>query len=200
MRRLHPIGRHEVPADHGTIRQPDGRLDVWTVHALPEQRHVVRVAEGDGTLWHLTLDHAARPERLQARWQDGGRSVEATLTFFDDEVLIWRRGAEPGSQAMAIPTGARLLWPPIAGRDWCLAGIAVDNPEEMAAVIVQRRPLADGALDVCPVTVSARREGDVLTLAMAGRPEARMTLDPAGRLRAWQEGDILFERVAGAGP
>lgn len=196
MRRLHPVGRHEVPVDQGAIRLPDGELETWTVHALPEGRHVVRV-EASGALWHLALGADALPERLQARWREGARDVEATVTFFDDEALIWRRGAEPASEVVALPSGCRLLWPPVAGRDWCLAGIAAGGPEAVAVVRLDRVEAARGSVVARSDAFSAAREGDVLTLTAPGRPEARMALDASGRLLAWRDGDILSERLSG---
>lgn len=183
--------------DQGALRHPDGRVEAWTAHALPEGRHVLRVEESDGALWHLSLDHDARPERLQARWREGARGMEATITFFDDEALIWRRGAEPGSEALAVPPGYRLLWPPVAGRDWCLAGVAADGAAALPAVHLQRRPHGAGGLAARAVVLQAIRSGNVVTLAADDdMPGARLTLNDDGRLRAWQEGDILLERAA----
>jgi len=198
MRRLHPVGRHEVPVDQGVIRRPDGELETWTVHALPEGRHVVRV-EAEGALWHLALDADSRPERLQARWREGVRDVEATVTFFDDEALIWRRGAQPASEAVALPPGFRLLWPPVAGRDWCLEGVAASGREAVTAVRLERVGAALGGVVARPEAISAVRQGGVVTLAAPGRPEARLALDASGRLLAWRDGDILSERLAGDG-
>lgn len=196
MRRLHPVGRHEVPVDQGTIRRPDGDPETWTVHAAPEGRHLVRV-EAAGALWHLALDAAARPERLQVRLREGAHDIEATVTFFDDEALIWRRGAQPASEVVALAPGSRLLWPPVAGRDWCLAGIAAAGSQVVPAVRLDRVEAARGGVAVRPEELSAVRADGVVTLAVPGRPAARMTLDASGRLLAWREGDILSERVVG---
>ena len=195
MRRLHPVGRHETPVDEGAIRHPDGALEQATTHALPGGRHVVRVEEADGALWHLTLDEAGRPERLQARWREGERVVEATLTVFEDEVLVWRRGAEPASEAVATPPDCRLLWPPIAGRERCLTGVAPEGPAPVACLLVRRRPAARGGLTVRPVKFTAERVDGGLELRTPGRPAARLEVDAAGRLRAWREGDILYVRA-----
>jgi hypothetical protein len=69
------------------------------------------VDAGD-SLWHCVLDEAGAPERVQVRVGSGADAVDVTFTFFEGEVLVWRKGAEPASEAIAVPSGVGLAWSP----------------------------------------------------------------------------------------
>lgn len=196
MRVLHPVRAQEALLDAGTLIRPDGAVEAWQVHRLPAGRTAVRV-EGDGpALWHLVLDADGRPERLQVRVRDGGQTAEATLTFFDDEVLIWRRGAEPDSESIALPPGTRLLWPPIAGRERCLAGLFDPAPAADASsppvdaamfLLVRRRPPEKGWLSARLAKLTVRRQPGGLTLSSPGLSDMTLSVEADGRLRGWTE-------------
>ena len=89
MRKLHPLSPHETVVRHGRLRRPDGEEEEWSLSVLPAGRQVLRVELAGHELWHLMLDEAGAPERLEARLMTEGRSVEVTCTFFEDEVLLW---------------------------------------------------------------------------------------------------------------
>lgn len=194
MRKLHPIGPHEVLVRAGSVRAPDGAVESFTVHAVPADRFVVRVELPDVALWHLTVAADGAPERLETRLSADGRSIDATCTFFEDEVLIWRRGAEPASEAVALPPGYRLLWPPIAGREVCLAGATPDagRPEALMCALVRRRPPAKGWLGIRPVKFTLRRTPDGFALDTPGLPPMAATLNEDGSLARWTEGEGVW--------
>lgn len=90
---------------------------------------MLRVDAGD-SLWHAVLDSDGRPERVQVRVGSGPDAVDATFTFFDNEVLVWRKGAQPAVEAIPLATPVRLAWAPTACRD-----------------VLGQAPVADGAMD-----------------------------------------------------
>ncbi len=238
--RLHAPSVQEELVDAGRCRRPDGAVERYSVHRDPEGRHLVRVAvapaEGEApgaegpwtdpvagvlpapSLWHLVLAPDGRPERMEARWSQDGSPVELALTFFPDEVLLWRRGAEPAAESLALPPGFRLLWPPVSGREACLTGLdTLLDAEGRGLLMVCAlgcRPAARGGLRARPVKLglslaapaaadprdpstaepAAPPAGDPsgaveLTLSTPGWPPQRLSLDPAGRLSAWQVGE-----------
>lgn len=217
MRKLHPVGPHEIQAAAGAFRRPDGSVETWTSHALPGGRRIVRVEVGivgdraglipaapeasAHELWHLMLDAEHRPERLEVRLREGGgmlnaSMLDATFTFFEDEVLIWRRGGEPASEAIAIPPGYRLLWPPMAGRDACLAGVVEgDSPAAVMCFSIRRRPAERGWLRCRPIKFTVRGGPGWLSLTTPGLAELRAELDESGTAMAWSEGGDVTERV-----
>lgn len=189
MRRLHPVGRAEAADETGTYRRPDGSAESYTVHRRVDGGHVVRVEGEDDDLWHLSLDPEGRPERIQVRLREGGRRVDATVTFFEDEALVWRRGADPSSERVACPPGSRLLWAPMAGRGLALAGLAraTDGPVEIGLLRVA--PAPGSGLAVASVGGRLRREADGLMLDLDGGPSVRISLDERGRLLRWVESE-----------
>ncbi len=200
MRVLHPVRSQEAPLDAGTWIRPDGSAEAFQVHGLGDGRAVVRV-EGDGpALWHLVLDPDGRPERLQVRIRHDGRTVDATLTFFEDEVLIWRRGAAPPSEAIALAPGTRLLWPPIAGRERCLAGLSAAAPARVPCLLIVVVPPDRGGLTARPVELAVARTADGVRLATPGLPEMALAVDAAGRLAGWVEGGAAARRHDPAHP
>ena len=205
MRVLHPVRAQEALLDAGTLVRPDGAVETWQVHRLPADRTAVRVEADGPALWHLVLAPDGRPERLQARLRDDGRTVEATLTFFEDEVIIWRRGAEPATESIALPPGTRLLWPPLAGRERCLAGLvgetagesvgesvgetaAGDGAAARTFLLVRRGPPAGGGLSAHLAKLTVHPTPDGLTLTSPGLTDMALTLDADGRLAGWAEG------------
>jgi hypothetical protein len=155
-----------------------------------------------GSLWHLVLAPDGRPERMEARWMEAGRPVELALTCFPDEVMVWRRGAEPASESLALPPGYRLLWPPVSGRDHCLMNLDafMDGPDRGIVMVCALgcRPAARGGLRARPVKLTigvAQADGAAdgarpeVRLSTPGWPEQRLTLDEAGRLARWQVDD-----------
>ncbi|MCC7019986.1 MAG: hypothetical protein IT332_09540 [Ardenticatenales bacterium] len=205
MRVLHPVRAQEALLDAGTLVRPDGAVETWQVHRLPADRTAVRVEADGPALWHLVLDPDGRPERLQARLRDDGRTFEATLTFFEDEVIIWRRGAEPATESIALPPGTRLLWPPLAGRERCLAGLvgeaageaggetagetaAGDGAAARMFLLVRRGPPAGGGLSAHLAKLTIHPTPDGLTLTSPGLTDMALTLDADGRLAGWSEG------------
>ncbi len=194
MRKLHPVGAHEALLRAGRFRRPDGTLEAFTVHGLPAERRAVRVEVAGAELWHLIVDELGLPERLEARLSADGRTLEATFTFFQDEVLVWRRGGEPASEAVALPPGYRLLWPPAAGRDICLTGVAPDDgsPAAVMCCLLRRRARGGGGLALRPVKFTVRRSGGGLIFLTPGLPEALAELDAAGGLVRWVEGDEVW--------
>lgn len=207
MRVLHPVRAQEALLDAGTLIRPDGGVESWQVHRLPAGRTAVRVESDGPALWHLVLDAEGRPERVQVRLRDEGRTAEATLTFFEDEVLIWRRGAQPDSESIALPPGTRLLWPPIAGRERCMAGLlgpamdddgAVPRPDAAMFLLVRRRTPDKGWLSarLAKLTVLSRADG--LALSSPGLPEMTLSVEVDGRLRGWTEdGAAVVRRPSG---
>ena len=194
MRVLHPVRSQEAPLDAGTWIRPDGSAEGFQVHALGDGRAVVRVE----ALWHLVLAPDGRPERLQVRIRHDGRTVDATLTFFEDEVLIWRRGAAPPSEAIALAPGTRLLWPPIAGRERCLAGLSAAAPATVPCLLVDIVPPERGGLTARPVQLAVARTADGVRLASPGLPDMALAVDGAGGLASWVEGGGAARRGATA--
>jgi hypothetical protein len=202
VRKLHPIHARERFIARGGFHRPAG-TERWSLHALPLGRHVYRVQDEQDGLWHLVIDDQQRPERLQARLRRDGRPVEVTMTFFDDEVLVWRRGAEPSSEAIALPPGHRLLWPPLAGRLRCLGfppGSETPDPEQPAAIMTSLVRLASparGLLTVRPVKFTLRtsatlrstdgQETSQLRLITPGLPTLVATLDSEDDALSWHE-------------
>ena len=90
---------------------------------------MLRVDAGD-SLWHAVLDSDGRPERVQVRVGSGPEAIEATFTFFDNEVLVWRKGAQPAVEAIPLSPPVRLAWAPTACRE-----------------VLSQTPHAGGALD-----------------------------------------------------
>lgn len=207
MRKLHPIGSHEVLVRGSRYARPDRSVEEGTVHALGGGRHAVRVTvEGArrNSLWHLILDENGAPERLQARFQEDGPVVDVTLTFFEDEVLVWRRGAGIASEAIALPPGYRLLWPPFTGRGLALKGLpAANGPDARIFALIRLRPLAEGAIEVRPVKFAIQPAPGGLTLGTPGLPDARAEIGPDGELIRWHSEGNVVERVplsAGVSP
>ena len=227
--RLHAPGAADRLVDGGRSLRPGGQVEAFSVHADAEGRFVVRVAvlpagapDGAerwvdpvggplpaGSLWHLVLAPDGRPERMEARWLELCRPVELALTCFPDEIMIWRRGAEPASESLALPPGYRLLWPPVSGRDHCLMDLdAMLDSSDRGIVMVCAlacRPAVRGGLRARPVklTIGIEAAGDradaagaVVSLGTPGWPEQRLTLDDAGRLARWQvdDADIVCAR------
>lgn len=159
------------------------------------------------SLWHLVLAPDGRPERMEARWTADGAAVELALTFFPDEVLIWRRGAGPAAESLALPPGYRLLWPPVSGREACLTGLDALLDEQGRGLLMVCalgcRPVARGGLRARPVklglALAEAPAGDAsattttLCLSTPGWPAQHLVLDPAGRLASWQAGE---DRIA----
>ena len=235
--RLHAPGAAERLVDGGRSLRPAGQVEAFSVHVDGEGRFFVRVAvlpgrEPDpgaapasgaserwidpvsgllppGSLWHLVLAPDGRPERLEARWLEEGRPVELALTCFPDEVMIWRRGAEPASESLAVPPGYRLLWPPVSGRDHCLmnldAFLDIHDRGILMVCALACRPAARGGLRARPVKLTIGVDASpatdnaveprtvvprtVVSLSTPGWPEQRLTLDEAGRLARWQVDD-----------
>ena len=199
MRGLHPIGSQERLVRASRYARPDQAVEEGTIHAIAAGRHAVRVSV-DGarrtSMWHLVLDQSGAPERLQARLREDGRVVDVTMTFFEDEVLVWRRGGGSPSEAVAIPPGYRLLWPPYTGRGLALAGLpAVDGPDARMFALVRPRPLTEGALEVRPVKLSVRPAPGGLTLQTPGLPDARVEIDSEGEVLRWHSEGTVIERV-----
>lgn len=200
MRVLHPVRPHEALLDAGTLVRADGAVEAFQVHALDADRAVVRVESGGPALWHLVVGGDGRPERLQVRLRDGGRTLDATLTFFDDEVLVWRRGAEPASEAIAVPPGTRLLWPPVAGRERCLRGLGGASPEAVMFLLVRLRPPDRGWLTTRLAKLTAAATADGVALASPGLPDMALSVDDDGRLAGWVEGGAAVRRTPAAAP
>jgi hypothetical protein len=202
VRKLHPIHARERFVARGGYQRPAG-TERWSLHALPLGRHVLRVQDEHDGLWHLVIDDQQMPERLQVRLRRDGRPIEATMTFFEDEVLVWRRGAEPSSEAIALPPGSRLLWPPLAGRLRCLGfppGAQTPEPGQPAAIMTSLVRLASparGLLTVRPVKFTLRTsaaqgsagglEKSQLRLMTPGLPTLVATLDSEGNALSWHE-------------
>ncbi len=207
MRRLHRPKRGDEMVDRGRIELDGAREERFTVHREAGGRQTVRVeALPSGDLWQLTLSPAGRPERIEHRRREGDAVFEATLTCFEDEVLIWRRGAEPISEQLAMPPGYRLLWPPVAGRGECLAGLESELDGEGRAaqifMLLRLRPLDRGGLGARPVKLGLRvepatneneelRPGPArrIGLSTPGLRDMRAELDAAGRLLRWLEAE-----------
>lgn len=187
MRRLHPVGRAETADETGTYRRPDGSAESYTVHRRVDGGHVVRVEGEADDLWHLSLDPDGRPERIQVRLRDEGRRVDATVTFFEDEALVWRRGADPSSERVACPPGSRLLWAPMAGRGLALAGLVGAPDGRVEIGLVRVAPAPGSGLAVAAVGGRLRREAGGMMLDLDGAPSVRISLDERGRLLRWVE-------------
>jgi len=186
MRKLHPVGAHEATQDAGRFRRFEGEVETWTVHGLPGGRRAVRVEADGGDLWHLILDADGLPERLEARLREGARTLDVTYTFFADECLVWRRGAAPATEAIALAAGCRLLWPPMAGREHCLGGARAAGGAA-PFLCLARVPAAEGWLAVRPTTLEVRADGAGLVLEGPGTAPMRAQLDEAGRLQRWAD-------------
>lgn len=200
MRKLHPVAPQEQLLREGRIHRPDGTVETFTVHALPADRRAVRVEVQGAELWHLIVDQDGRPERLEARLTQGGRLMAATFTFFEDEVLVWRQGGGPASEAVALPPGFRLLWPPAAGRDICLAGATSEDAGPTAAMCCLIRPRrGEGWLGLRPVKFTVRQTAGGLALTTPGLPAAAAEWDEDGWLVRWVAGGAEW-RAEGGGP
>lgn len=203
MRKLHPVGAHERLVRESRFARPDGAVEEGSVHAIGAGRHAVRVSI-DGPrrsgLWHLVVDEDGSPERLQARFREEGRVVDVTVTFFEDEALVWRRGAGEPSEAIEIPPGYRLLWPPYTGRGLSLVGLpAVDGPDARMFALVRARSLDEGGLQVRPVKLSIRPAPGGLTLETPGLPDARVEFGPDSELVRWHAEGAVVERLPSGG-
>lgn len=182
VRRLHPVSRADTLIDQGAYDRPAGGVERFSLHADAAGRRTLRVEVlPAGDLWHLALSPEGRPERVECRWQEDGAVFEAALTCFEDELLVWRRGAEPISERIDLPPGYRLLWPPVAGRGECLAGLEaeLDDRDRGARIFLslRRRPLAKGGLRCRPIKLGLRREA--LAASSGPTPQGPAPLDPA---------------------
>lgn len=196
MRKLHPIGARERLILETRFFRPDRSVEEGLVHALGAGRYAVRASvEGDRRigLWHLVIDEHGTPERLQARIVDVGATVDVTFTFFSDEVLVWRRGGGVASEAVALPPGYGLLWPPYTGRGLALAGLpAVEGRDARTFALVRACPPAEGALEIRPEEIEIRPAPGGLSLFAPGYAEARVELAPDGEVARWRsEGEIV---------
>lgn len=126
------------------------------------------------SLWHLVLAPEGRPERMEARWSVAGTAVELALTFFPDEVLIWRRGAGPAAESLALPPGYRLLWPPVSGREACLTSLDelldASGRGLLMVCALACRPAARGGLRARPVKLDLYLGAGEADSGSAGSP------------------------------
>jgi hypothetical protein len=171
LRKLHPPGPKERLVAHGKIVGPTGVEETWTAHIGAGDRRILRVETADGGLWHLALSDDGRPERMQVRLHEGDATLDATWTFFPDEVLVWRRGGGTESVAETLPAGCFLLWPPYAGRGELLGALVDAGAAPL--LCLWRVALAEGGLREALTVVDVRREGDAgaPTLVITARPD-----------------------------
>ena len=203
MRRLYPPRKGDRLEDEGRYQRVDASVEHWSRHRDASGRVTLRVETlPGGDLWHLVLAPDGRPERVEARLRHAEGLMELALTCFEDEVLIWRRGAEPASERLEMPPGYRLFWPPIAGRAECLAGLDgfFDEQGRAAAMFLflRLRPPSRGGLRVRPAKLGLLRgqAADRLLLQTPGLPEMRAEFDEAGDIRRWLEDDTLIAELA----
>jgi hypothetical protein len=146
LRKLHPAPPHERLLAQGIETTPQGD-ESWSVHEAPAGRLVLRV-DGPSGLWHAVLAPDGSAERVQVRLPapsgedaaDAG-PVDATFTFFEGEVLVWRRGASPAAEALPAGGRCRLAWPPRA----CAAHLA-NAPAEAGVFRLRLAPRAEGGV------------------------------------------------------
>lgn len=203
MRKLHPTGPREIPVARGRLAVPGGGEEVWTAHRGPAGRTVVRVEDSSGCLWYLAVDEAGRPERLQARLRDGAGSLDATFTFFDDEVLVWRRGGGSASEAIPMPTGYGLVWPPFAGRGLLLA--AAPGEAEWPLWCLERVDLAAGGLVGRLESVHLIRRAGTVEVHRGDGAVETVEVGPAGTVLEWdgpagRAVELAGPKASGPGP
>ena len=109
------------------------------------------------------------------------QTIDLALTFYEDEVLVWRRGAAPASEQVIMPPGYRLLWPLQAGRAACMAGLEIAPGTTDTAMFchLAPRPLARGGLRVRPVKFMIERESAGLRLTTPGLDPVHIEINPS---------------------
>jgi hypothetical protein len=108
---------------------------------------LVRVDAG-ASLWHAVLDVDGRPERVQVRLGSGPDAVDATFTFFDNEVLVWRRGAHPSAEAIPLSAPVSLDWAPVSCRDAFAVSGSASGSEAKSAPSTERARFAIRTVDL----------------------------------------------------
>ena len=218
MRRLYPPRKGDQLEAEGRYRRADGSLEQWSRHRDASGRVTLRVeAMPSAGLWHLVIAPDGRPERVEARLPHPEGVMEVAMTCFEDEVLIWRRGAEPASEGLDMPPGYRLFWPPVAGRAECLAGLEdlFDEAGRAAVMFLSltSRPPSRGGLRARPVKLGLLRRGASigidgetteasggssvkrLLLQSPGLPKMQAVFDEAGDIHQWLEDDALIAEL-----
>lgn len=185
--------------------QPTGVIESWRMTAVVDGYHILRVdldarqaPGGESTLYHLTLNPAGQPERLNFRFFRPGRRVQGNVLFEPGRLILSREtdgNRQDGEQEILPGT---LFWFPTA------AGFSLLNSCRGAvsgqpAVILDREDrftLQPVSLDVAtgvPEVIAVRGvnvETQPVTIRWTGR-ERRLWLDAHCWPVQVQRGDLV---------
>lgn len=176
-------GRYQYAHDG----QPTGTLESWRLTAAVDGYCVLRVdldaraaASGDSYLYHLMLNPAGTPERLDFRFFRPGSRIDGSLLFEPGRVTLAADVDGTRREATApFPAGTLFWFPATAGLS-LLAGLAPAGATDQPALTLNKA--ADFAL--LPVQLSAR-PGPPEPLMVTGRarPTRPLTLTWADQQR-----------------
>jgi hypothetical protein len=148
----------------------------------------------------MALSGTRHPERIQVRLDLDEGAFDAVYTFFDDEVLVWRRGPGGGSDAVALPAGYQVTWPPFPGR-LLLASGALDASRAAATPAGSAEPATvpwirllrvDGSPPIRIAVGEARiavTDDAVLVDVGDGAEPERLEPGENGRMQRWRCGE-----------
>lgn len=171
---------HELPYEtplaagryqYAQAGQPTGTLESWRLTAAVDGYRLLRVdldaraaASGDSYLYHLMLNPAGTPERLNFRFFRPGRRIDGTLLFEPGRVTLAADVNGARHEATAHFPAGTLFWFPATAGLGLLAGLAPAGAANQPALTL------DKAADFAPLPVQlSARPGPPETLMVMGR-------------------------------
>jgi hypothetical protein len=179
-------GRYQYRRDG----QPTGSEESWRVTLVPGGYSVLRAdlnAEagegGDSTLYHLLLNQANRPERLEFRHFRRGRMIRGNVIFEDDRVILAQSAELARREVEVTLAGDYAFWYP-ATSGLGLAGRMVSSGEWPALRVVKGE-----AFGLQQAVLSVRRQPVEEIVIMGRTREARPVI------LHWTEAGVRTQRT-----
>lgn len=136
--------------------QPTGAMESWRLTAAVDGYKILRVdldareaESGDSYLYHLTLNPAGQPERLNFRFFRPGLQIRGNVLFEPGRVTLSREiNGEREDGEAPFPAGTLFWFPATAGLS--LVGGCQGASQELPAVMLDR----EVQFDLRPVTIT----------------------------------------------